>query len=117
MCAVKKIPVPSTLCGGCAKRPATKGSKGIDSLMMRSRNSFLPLYQVIRQVKQITPINNGYQPPSFNLIKVAVQNAKSMIKKAVIKPVITTGLRCHSRRITIAKRMVVINMVVVTDIP
>ena len=85
--------------------------------MMRSRSNFLPLYQVMRQVKQITPINNGYQPPSFNLIKVAVQNAKSITKKAAIKHVITIGFKRHSRRITIAKRMVVINMVVVTDIP
>ena len=56
----------------------------MESLITRSLKSFLPLYQVIRHKKQKSPSIKGYQPPSLILIKLAVQNEISNIKKLTI---------------------------------
>ena len=85
--------------------------------MARLRKIWRPLNQVIRQVKHNKPSANGYQPPSLILIKFAVQNARSTIKKVIVMQLTKMIFIFHSRNITTANRMVVISIVEVTEIP
>jgi len=117
ICGVRKMAVPSTRWGGCANKFLMNISSGIDSLMSLLRSSWRPRYHVMMQVKSKKAKAMGYQPPALILINVAVQKAKSITKNKMIITKIMIGLICHSRRMTMLNKMVVISMVELTEMP
>ena len=117
MCAVKKIAVPSTRCGGWANKLVINSCKWIDPATNLSRKSLRPRYQVIKQVKMMRPKNRGYQPPSLILIKLALQNAKSKVKKIVVNDSTKKRFIFHSRYMTTPNKIAVIIIVDVTEMP